>query len=383
MIPAHGGKLVNCLVDDHEKPSLLEKAKGLERIVLNEREETDLMMLADGALSPLNGFMTKKQYHCVVKEMHLPDGLPFSLPITLQVSRDKFSEIKKEKELTLVNSEREVLGLFQLQDTYEIDKENESKKVFLTSDIKHPSVAYINERPEMALGGEVRVIHYGYRFIDFPDLYLTPSETRKKFQERNWTQIVAFQTRNPIHRAHEYLQKCALEMVDGLFLHPLMGKTKSDDIPGKVRMLCYQELMKNYFPKDRILLGIYPAYMRYGGPREAIFHALVRKNYGCTHIIIGRDHAGVGTYYGTFDAQKIFDQFDPEKLGITPIKFEHSFYCKKCSSMTSPKTCPHEKDQHVFLSGTKVRELLQEGKELPEEFTRKEIAKILLENSNR
>jgi sulfate adenylyltransferase len=376
LIRPHGGTLVDRYVQGEERERLLEEARSLPAIRLDAKNVSDLEMIASGAMSPLEGFMTRKDYRTVVEEMHLENGLAWSLPITLAVDRDTGRQLNPGSRAALCAPDERLLAVLEIEDVYEYDKEREAEKVFRTKDANHPGVAYVYRQGDLLLGGKIHMLNRP-EHRDFPEYRLDPAQTRQVFQERGWETVVAFQTRNPIHRAHEYLQKCALEIVDGLFIHPLMGQTKSDDIPAAVRMRCYQVLLEKYYPRERVFLSVFPAAMRYAGPREAIFHAIVRKNYGCTHIIIGRDHAGVGNYYGTYDAQKIFREFSPEELEITPLFFEHAFYCKSCGNMASRKTCPHGPSDHVFLSGTKVREMLRNGELPPPEFTRPEVAAIL------
>jgi sulfate adenylyltransferase len=338
----------------------------------------DLEMIGDGAMSPLTGFMTRADYESVVRTMRLANGLAWTIPVTLSVKAANQERFREGEWVALRAPDRKmVIGVMHLEEKFTYNKEEEAGLVYLTQDKAHPGVDALMKQGEFLLGGKVWVLNQ-VEHDDFREHRNSPAHLRQLFAENGWKRIVAFQTRNPIHRAHEYLQKTALEMCDGLLIHPLMGFTKGDDTPADVRMKCYEALLENYFPKDRVVLSVFPANMRYAGPREAIFHALVRKNYGCTHFIVGRDHAGVGTYYGTYDAHLIFDKFSPQEIGITPLFFEHAFFCRACGSMASSKTCPHGKDHHVFLSGTKVREMLQKGEDLPVEFTRPEVARILM-----
>ena len=378
LIPPHGGKLVNLLVDASRAAALAKTAAGLPRIKLGEREQCDLELLAIGALSPLTGFMGEADFHRVCDAMQLTSGLPWGCPIVCPVDADAAGRIERGQPVALTDDQDRLLGVMTVTEKYGHDKRKEAEQVFRTTDAAHPGVAVTMSQGDVCLAGPLEVVTPRHE-PQFPQYRLTPAQTRASFAERGWQTVVAFQTRNPIHRAHEYLTKVALETVDGLLVHPLVGDTKSDDVPAATRVACYRTLLQDYYPADRVLLSAFPAAMRYAGPREAIWHAICRKNYGCSHFIVGRDHAGVGSYYGTYDAQLIFDEFEPHELDIEPMFFEHSFYCKACGSMASAKTCPHSGDDHVFLSGTMVRELLEAGEVPPEEFTRPAVAEVLIE----
>jgi sulfate adenylyltransferase len=365
------------MASDEERTTLMAEAAGLPKMILNRRELSDVALIANGAMSPLEGFMNHEEYESVLERKRLPLGIPWTIPITLSVKDDDIAKMNTPFRAALATRKGDIVGIMDVSGFFRNDKKHEAEKVLLTSDEAHPGVQYLNTLGDRYAGGRVTLFEKIKDDEGFDNFLLEPKETRILFKAKGWERVVAFQTRNPIHRAHEYLQKCALEMVDGLLIHPIMGETKSDDIPADVRLECYTSLMNNYFPSDRVALSILPAAMRYAGPREAIFHAILRKNYGCTHFIVGRDHAGVGNYYGTYDAQLIFNEFEPGELEITPINFEHAFYCKKCQAMASQKTCAHDKEERVFLSGTKVREMLQNGDKLPDEFTRREVAEVL------
>ncbi len=376
-IPPHGGQLVNRILRGELREAALERARSFPQVQLTAMAVSDLEMIAVGALSPLTGFMAKADYDSVIDTMHMANGLAWSIPVTLPVDDDVAAELHEGQEIALVDGDH-LMGIMTVEEKYLADKEREAREVYKTTDRAHPGVDRLYRYGNTLLGGEVFMVN-GPKEIEFPELRHEPAQTRRMFASRGWRRIVAFQTRNPIHRAHEYIQKVALEIVDGLFLHPLVGETKADDIPADVRIASYQAILRDYYPPDRVLLGVFPAAMRYAGPREAIFHAIARKNYGCTHFIVGRDHAGVGNYYGTYDAHYIFDEFQPGELGIQPLFFDYTFYCKKCEAVVSAKTCPHGKEDWVFLSGTQVRQMLERGEMLPEEFTRPEVSKVLMD----
>jgi sulfate adenylyltransferase len=378
-IAPHGGELVDLLVPEDRREATRAEADHLPKLVVNARELSDLEMLAVGALSPLTGFVGEADYVTVLETMHLSSGLAWSIPVTLSLTDDDVKRIGAGNSVALLPWDGgDPIAVVDVAEVFKRDRQKEALGVYATEDLEHPGVQALHEAGDFCLAGTVRALALP-EHDDFLAYRLTPAQTRAAFAERGWRTVVGFQTRNPIHRAHEYLQKCALEIVDGLLVHPLVGATKGDDVPADVRMRCYEALFEGYYPKDRAMVSVFPAAMRYAGPREAIWHAICRKNYGCTHFIVGRDHAGVGSYYGTYDAQRIFEQFEPGELGITPLMFEHSFWCNACEGMASPKTCPHGEGSRVSLSGTRVREMLRAGDRPPAEFSRPEVADILIE----
>jgi sulfate adenylyltransferase len=376
-IAPHGGTLVDRTVPPPERDRLERAAAQMPALRLDRRALSDLEMIVIGGFSPLEGFMEEPDYERVVADMRLANGLPWSIPVTLAASEDDGRRLTPGDDVALCDETGTPLAVLTLRAMFRPDKQREAQAVYRTTDQAHPGVQALYAQGPVYLGGPVTLLRHPPD-LPFPEHRLEPRQTRALFRERTWRRIVAFQTRNPVHRAHEYIQKCALEIVDGLLLHPLVGETKGDDIPADVRMECYQVLLERYYPPDRTVLSVLPANMRYAGPREAIFHAIMRKNYGCTHFIVGRDHAGVGTYYGTYDAHYIFDEFAPADLGITPLFFDHTFFCRRCESMASTKSCPHGPEEHVALSGTKVREMLARGERPPHEFSRPEVADVLI-----
>lgn len=378
-LPApHGGQLIDRRLTGAARLDAISRGSQLRgRIRLDAVQRSDLELMAVGALSPLTGFMHEREYHSVLEGMRLESGLIWSLPVTLAVTAPEAESLRPDETIALEGDGGTLLGLMQVTDRFHRDRALEARRVFGTDESSHPGVQRLLEQGEVCLAGPIWVTDLPAP--DFPAYHLEPAQTRQHFAERGWRTVVGFQTRNPVHRAHEYIQKCALEICDGLLLHPLVGETKADDIPAPLRMAAYQAVLEHYFPPDRAMLAVFPAAMRYAGPREAIWHAICRKNYGCSHFVVGRDHAGIGRFYGTYDAQRIFDQFAPAELEITPLCFEHTFFCRACGGMASSKTCPHGAAQRVTLSGTRVRELLAEGRLPPPEFTRPEVARALME----
>ncbi len=378
LIEPHGGRLVDREARGAERETLLRASVKMPELTLNAREEADLELIANGALSPLEGFMGEADYVLTRDQKRLANGSAWTIPVTLSVTEDERAKLKPGDDVALRSRDGRLLAVLHLAEIFKYDKQLEAERVYLTTEDKHPGVKAVYAQGDYLLGGHVSVVEQPKRHEFAPYRY-TPRELRALFAERGWRSVVAFQTRNPVHRAHEYIQKCALETVDGLLLHPIVGETKADDIPAPVRLRAYEVIIEHYYPQSRTQLAVLPAAMRYAGPREAIFHAIIRQNYGCSHFIVGRDHAGVGNYYGTYDAQRIFGHFEPGELKITPMFFDNTFFCRKCDGMASLKTCPHDQSHHVSLSGTRVREMLSAGEIPPVEFTRPEVAQVLIE----
>jgi sulfate adenylyltransferase len=345
------------------------------KLQLTDRQTADFEMIGNSGFAPLTGPQGSEDWKSVVENMTLANGEYWPIPITLATDLD----VSEGDTVEVSSDEGKALGRLNVTEVFERDLDAEAEKVYGTGDKEHPGVAAIFEEGARCIAGTYEVDELPDHEEAFTKRQLSPAESKKAFSDRGWKRIVAFQTRNPIHRAHEHVTKTALEITDGLMIHPLIGKTKAGDIPAETRMRCYEVLMEDYYPNDRVILNVFPSKMHYAGPREAILHAIARRNYGCTHFIVGRDHAGVGDYYGTYDAQKIFDELDIDKLGIQPLFFEHTFWCNKCEGMASGKTCPHGQEDHVFLSGTKVREMLGNGEKPPQEFSRPEVAQILID----
>ncbi len=379
-VQAHGGELLPLLVKADDLSRETKRAMDLPRVRMSSREVSDLIMLGMGAFSPLAGFMSRSDYEGVVRSMRLSNGTFWPVPITLAVDKDESGALKEGIEVSLVDDENnKIMGIMTIEDIFSCDKKLEAEKVFQTDDKKHPGVDKLFKQGDTLLGGPVKVLSEGGYPERFSGHYARPAEVRGMIEDKGWSRVAAFQVRNPIHRSHEYCTKIALEVSDGLFIHPLVGALKAGDIPADVRIRCYEVLLKKYYPRDRVIMKVYPMEMRYAGPREALLHAIIRQNFGCSHLIVGRDHAGVGDYYGPFDAQEIFDTLGPGDLQIKPLKIDWTFYCYECQGMASMKTCPHRKEDRCLISGTELRRMLSEGEMPPPEFSRPEVLEILLD----
>jgi len=381
LISPHGSdKLMPLLLEGKELEEEKEKAKKLRQVPMTSRETSDLIMMGIGAFTPLTGFMGKEDWEGSVKDMKMKNGVFWPIPITLSAKKDLADSIADGEEVALVDTDTdEIMGTMKVEEKYTIDKELECKEVFRTAEMEHPGVAKVMAQAEVNLAGPVKVLSESYYPETFKEIYQRPVEARKVFEEKGWKTVGALQLRNPMHRSHEYLAKIAIEVLDGLYIHQLVGKLKKGDIPADVRVKAINILVDNYFVKDTVVTGGYPMEMRYAGPREALLHGVFRQNYGCTHLIVGRDHAGVGDYYGPFDAQKIFDEIPEGALKLQPLKIDWTFWCNRCVGMASMKTCPHGKEDRLILSGTMLRKMLSEGMDVPPNFSRPEVLEVLRE----
>jgi len=380
LVNPHGKekKLMPLLLEGKALSSAKEAAKGMDQVKMTSRETSDLIMLGIGAFTPLTGFMGKDDWQGVCDKFVMADGVFFPIPITLSTTKGQADAIKIGQEVALVDEESgEVMGSMVVKEKYAIDKAHECMSVYTTTDMEHPGVQKVMEQGDINLSGPVKVFSQGHYPETYKGLYMTPAETRKLFEDKGWNTVAAFQTRNPMHRSHEYLAKIAIETLDGCCIHMLLGKLKPGDIPAEVRTKAIDALVDNYFVKDTCVVSGYPMEMRYAGPREALLHALFRQNYGMSHLLVGRDHAGVGDYYGPFDAHHIFDKIPAGALETLPLKIDLSFYCNKCDGMASAKTCCHGKEDRMIVSGTKLRKMLSEGDEVPDHFSRPEVLTIL------
>ena len=381
LVPPHGGGQLNpLLLPEVERAEVLKHAETLKQVPMTSRETSDVIMFAMGAYTPLNGFMGEQDWRGCCEEMKLSDGLFWPIPVTLAAQSDLADSIEVGEEVALIDSENgEIMAVMKVQEKYGIDKDLECRSVYGTTDSEHPGAQKVLEQADVNLGGPVTALSEGEYPEKYPDLFLRPAESRALFIEKGWHQAAAFQTRNPMHRSHEHLAKIAVEVTDGVFIHQVLGKLKPGDIPAETRTKAIQAMIDNYFVPGTVIQAGYPIEMRYAGPREALFHALIRQNFGCSHLIVGRDHAGVGDYYGPFDAQHIFDTLWDGALATVPLKIDITFYCKKCDGMATAKTCPHDSEHHISISGTKQREMLSAGEDIPGEFSRPEVVKILQE----
>jgi len=380
LILPHGGKLKPLLLKGEDLKEARHRAKSLPPVHMTSRERDDLIMMGIGAFSPLEGFMGRADWKAVCGGLKLTNGTFWPIPITLSVKKEQASSLREGQVVALVDDEtKKLMGTLAIREKYTINKTYECRQIFKTADTQHPGVAKVMAQGDVNLGGRVHVFSEGNYPEKFGSLYATPEETRRLFESKSWKTIAALQLRNPMHRSHEYIAKVALEVFDGLFIHQLIGRLKLDDIPAEVRARCVDVLVKQYFPRNRVIQKGYPLEMRYAGPREALLHAVFRQNYGATHLIVGRDHAGVGKYYGPYEAQEIFDQIPPDALLIKPLKIDETFYCRKCEGMASAKTCPHGGGHHLTLSGTKLRKMLSEGRRPPQELSRPEVMDVLID----
>ena len=379
LVPPHGGgALKPLLLTGNALAQTQTKAETLKKVRMSSRESCDLIMLGIGAFTPLDGFMNKADWQGVCENTRMANGIFWPIPITLSVSTEQAATIQLGEEVTLVDDETgEIRGILKVSEKYSIDKSLECRSIFQTEDPEHPGVQKVIEQLPVNLAGPVQVLSEGEFPERYKSIYMRPAETRALFEEKKWHKVAAFQTRNPMHRSHEFLAKIAIETLDGVLVHQILGKLKAGDIPAEVRAEAIDVLLENYFVKDTVVQAGYPMEMRYAGPKEALLHAVFRQNYGCSHLIVGRDHAGVGDYYGPFDAQYIFDQVSEEDLRTRPLKIDWTFYCYKCQGMASMKTCPHSKEDRLLLSGTKLRKMLSDGEQPPAEFSRPEVVKIL------
>ncbi len=380
LVNPHGKakKLMPLLLEGKELQDAKAAAKGMDQVKMTSRETSDLIMMGIGAFTPLTGFMSKADWQGVCDKFVMADGTFFPIPITLSTNKGQADSIKIGQEVALVDEETgELMGSMKVEEKYSIDKAHECMSVYTTTDMEHPGVQKVMEQGDVNLAGPVKVFSEGHYPETYKGLYMTPAETRKKFEDKGWSTVAAFQTRNPMHRSHEYLAKIAIETLDGCCIHMLLGKLKPGDIPAEVRTKAIDALVDNYFVKDTCIVSGYPMEMRYAGPREALLHALFRQNYGMSHLLVGRDHAGVGDYYGPFDAHHIFDKIPEGALETAPLKIDLSFYCTKCDGMASAKTCPHGKEDRLIVSGTKLRKMLSEGEDVPDHFSRPEVLTIL------
>lgn len=379
LVAPHGSDAVKPLLAPlTERAEELKRAERLRKVVLDSRAVSDVLMLGMGAYTPLDGFMGEDDWRAACVDMKLSSDLFWPIPVTLPVATDVAESIRLQEEVALLGSDgSEILAILQVRDKYRIDKALEARHVYGTTDAKHPGVAKVMGQGEVNLAGRVLVLSEGEYARRYPELYIRPIEARILFRERGWLRVAAFQTRNPMHRSHEYLVKIALEVLDGAFIHQVLGKLKPGDVPAEVRTRAVQAMVDNYFRPGTVIQGGYPIEMRYAGPREALLHALIRQNFGCSHLIVGRDHAGVGKYYGPYDSQRIFDQLWDGALQTRPLKLDVTFYCRRCAGMATARTCPHDAQFQIAISGTRLREMLSTGVEVPPEFSRPEVVAIL------